>query len=249
MKEPFSGDKFPQIFAGLTVFSVSLVVSSLIAATAIGNFQRSRDVLVVTGSAKRPITSDYIIWSFSVSSQQPTVQAAYEDLQVQTDRVKQYLKEQQVPDNMINLKAIDNAPIREISANGQETGQTLAYRLSQRWEIRSDEVDFYSKLAQQSTALIKEGISLVSDPPQYLYTKLSQVRIEMVAEAAKDAKARAEAIANSTGNQVGTVQSAETGVFQITSRHSTEVSDYGISDTTSLEKDITAVVSVKFNLQ
>ena len=68
----------------------------------------------------------------------------------------------------------------------------------------------------------------------------------MVAEATKDAKARAEAIAGSTGNRIGSVQSAQTGVFQITSRNSTEVSNSGIYDTSSLEKDITAVVSVKF---
>ena len=71
----------------------------------------------------------------------------------------------------------------------------------------------------------------------------------MVAEATKDAKARAEAIASSTGNKVGAVRSAKTGVFQITSRNSTDVSDYGIYDTSSLEKDITAVVSVQFGME
>jgi hypothetical protein len=89
----------------------------------------------------------------------------------------------------------------------------------------------------------------VSQPPQYLYTQLSQLRVEMVAEATKDAQARAEAIAKSTGNTVGSIRSAKTGVFQITSRNSTDVSDYGIYDTSSLEKDITAVVSVQFGME
>lgn len=71
----------------------------------------------------------------------------------------------------------------------------------------------------------------------------------MIAEATEDAKDRAEAIAKTTGNRIGTVRSAKTGVFQITSRHSTAVSDYGIYDTSSLEKDITAVVSVQFSLE
>ena len=42
------------------------------------------------------------------------------------------------------------------------------------------------------------------------------------------------------------MRSVRMGVFQITPRHSTEVSDYGINDTSSLEKDITAVVRVTF---
>ncbi|MCY7337039.1 MAG: SIMPL domain-containing protein, partial [Chamaesiphon sp.] len=73
-------------------------------------------------------------------------------------------------------------------------------------------------------------------------------RIEMVAEATKDAKARAESIAKTTGNRVGGVRSADTGVFQITPRYSTAVSNEGRYDTTSIDKDITAVVSVKFGI-
>ncbi len=249
MKNNFSLERFPQLFAGLTFLSLSLVISSLIGASAIRDFQQSRDVLVVTGSAKRAIRADYIVWRLSVSSQQATAQAAYQDLKSQTERVQSYLTEKQVPAQSVTLSAIESYPIREITSNGQETGQTLAYRLSQRLEIRSEDVDKYTKLSQESSELINEGISIVSEPPQYLYSQINQLRIEMVAEAAKDAKARAEAIARSTGNQIGAVRSAETGVFQITSRNSTEVSDYGIYDTSSVEKDITAVLSVKFSLK
>jgi uncharacterized protein len=42
------------------------------------------------------------------------------------------------------------------------------------------------------------------------------------------------------------VRSARLGAYQVTPRNSTEVSDYGINDTSSREKDVTAVVSVTF---
>lgn len=246
---PSAPDRFPQFFAGLTVLSLALIISSLIWGNAIRNFRQADDALIVTGSAKRPIRADYIVWRVSVSSQQPTAQAAYQDLKRQSARVQAYLSAQKVPDSAITRSAVETVAIPAVDGNGRETGQTLAYRLTQRFEIRSDEVDRYTQLSQQATDLINEGIALVSEPPQYLYTQLSKVRIEMVAEATKDAKARAEAIAKSTGDQVGAVRSAETGVFQITARNSTDVSDYGIYDTTSIEKDITAVVSVKFGME
>jgi len=249
MKTPSVVEGFPQVFAGLAVLSLSFVGSSFIFAEAIQEFKQANDVLVVTGSAKRPIQSDYIILNFSVSSQEPTAKAAYQNLKSQRERVQAYLKEQQVPDDAITLSAIRSYTIPEISVNGRETGRILAHRLSQRIEIRSDEVERYAELSQQANELINEGINLVSQPPQYLYTQLSQLRVEMVAEATTDAKARAEAIANSTGNKVGAIRSAKTGVFQITSRNSTDVSDYGIYDTSSLEKDITAVVSVQFGMK
>ena len=46
--------------------------------------------------------------------------------------------------------------------------------------------------------------------------------------------------------ELGSVRSAQLGVYQVTPRNSTEVSDYGINDTTSRDKDVTAVVSVTF---
>ncbi|BAU63688.1 hypothetical protein STA3757_10540 [Stanieria sp. NIES-3757] len=246
MKASSGLEHFPQFFAGLAVLSFSLVVSSFIFSRAIGDFKQANDVLVVTGSAKKPIQSDYIIVRFSVSSQEPTTQAAYQSLKAQMEKLQAYLQEQQVPNNALTLNTIQTESIPEITANGSATGAILAYRLSQQLEIRSDEVEIYTKLSQQANELINQGINLVSEPPQYLYTKLSQLRVEMVSEATKDAKARAEAITQSTGNQVGPIRSATTGVFQITSRNSTDVSDYGIYDTSSLEKDITAVVSVQF---
>jgi uncharacterized protein len=240
-------NRLPELLAGLAICSLALVVSAWMGSGAIRNLKRGDDALVVTGSAKRAIRSDYIIWRIAVSSQQPNAQAAYQELKGWTDRVKRYLKDADVPESAITLSALETSTIPEV-VNGRETGKTIAYRLNQRFEIRSNEVDRFAKLTQQVNELINEGVPLVSEPPEYLYTQLGKIRIEMVAEATKDAKARATAIAQSTGDRVGAVRSASTGVFQITPRYSTAVSDSGISDTTSLEKDITAVVSVKFGM-
>ena len=242
-------EHFPQLFLGLAALSFSLVVSSFVFSKSIREFKQANDVLVVTGSAKRPIRSDYIILRFSLSSQEPTAKAAYQKLKSQTEKVQAYLQEQGVPNDAVTLSAIQTYNVPEVAANGRSTGRIFAYRLSQDIEIRSNEVEKYTELFQQANELIEAGINLVSQPPQYLYTKLPQLRIEMTAEASKDAKARAEAIAKSTGSRVGAIRSAKTGVFQITSRNSTDVSDYGIYDTSSLEKDITAVVSVQFGME
>ncbi|MGF1487976.1 MAG: SIMPL domain-containing protein [Prochloraceae cyanobacterium] len=240
---------FPQLFAGLTILSLSLIGTAFVGRSALQEFKAANDVLTVTGSAKRAIESDYIIVSFSISSQEPTARESYQSLKNQRERVKAYLQARQVSDEAIKLGSISTYAIPQRTYNGQETGKILAHRLTQRIEIRSNDVDKYTELSQQLNELIEAGVNIVVFPPQYLYTQLGQLRVEMVAEATKDAKARAVAIAQTTGNQVGVVRSAKTGVFQITSRHSTAVSDYGIYDTSSLDKDITAVVSVQFSLK
>jgi len=247
MENTQSRDRFPELFAGLTLLSAALIASSFLWAGAIRSIKRVDDGVLVLGSATRPIESDYIVWKVSLTSQQPTTQAAYQELKTYIERVQRYLKEAKVPDAEISLTSLETLAIPELT-NGRETGKTLAYRLTQRLEIRSTQVRRYTKLSQQINELINEGVALTSEPPEYLYNGLSKLRIEMVAEATKDAKARAESIATSTGNRVSGVRRADTGIFQIAPRNSTAVSNGGSYDTTTINKDVTIVVTVKFGI-
>lgn len=240
--------QFPQLFSGMLALSIALVGSAYIAGNALKAL-RSNDVLTVIGSSTRPIRADYVIWRSSVASQQTTLPQAYQELKRHNERVSAYLKSKNIPADAIALSAIDTQPIPETNANGYQTGRNLAYRLTQRFEVRSKDVDGISAIAQSSTDLINEGIPFTSEPPEYLYTQLSQLRVEMISEATKDAKARGEAIVNVSGSRLGTIRKAETDVFQITARYSTEVSNSGSYNTTSIDKDIRAVVAITFAVE
>ena len=112
--------------------------------------------------------------------------------------------------------------------------------------MRSTDVDKIARIAREATELINQGILLESMAPEYHFTKLGDLKIKMLAAAAKDAQERAKKIAESTGSGIGSVRSARMGVLQITPADSNEVSGEGMNDTSSLEKDITAVVNISF---
>jgi hypothetical protein len=244
---PSSSKPFPQLFWGLTAIAVALVGAAWQGASAIRSL-RSADALTIIGSAKRPIRSDYVVWRSAVTSQQPTLPQAFQEVKRHTERVRAYFKSQNIPDGAITLSALTTETIPEF-VNGNPTGRTIAYRLIQKFEVNSDKVDEIAKVARSSTDLINEGIPYVSEPPEYLYTQLNKLRVEMIAEATKDAKARADAITNVTGGRVGAVRRAETDAFQITARFSTDVSNSGSYNTATIEKDITAVVSITFGME
>jgi hypothetical protein len=84
---------------------------------------------------------------------------------------------------------------------------------------------------------------------EYFYTKLSDLRVELLKEATKNAKERASAIAESTGSIIGRVRDASQGVFQVTGKNSIEVSDYGSYDTSAIEKKVTALVRASFEVR
>jgi uncharacterized protein len=235
--------------AGLIAVAAAMVVSAFLLAGAAKDVGRKNDVIEVTGSARRAIVADLGIWRGTVTVQSPTVQGSYTEVSGYGDRVRAWLKARGLADSVISVRPVETQRMMVVNSDGQETGQVAGYKLSQSVEVRLRDPRAIEKLAQEAGALAGQGIPMEASSPQYLYTKLAELRIAMMGEATVDARARAEVIAKAAGSKVGTVRSANTGVVQITPRYSTEVSDYGMNDVTSIEKDITTVVKVTFALR
>lgn len=239
-------ERFPQLFWGMIALAAGLVTASVLTAGAVKGIRRADDVIEVTGSARRPIRSDIAVWRVSVSAQGATQQEASAAVADPAQRVLTFLRQNSIPDSVVTMGALQPGPLYRMLENGTTTGEILGWSVSQSFEVRSTDVNGIRALAQRADVLIREGVPLSAAAPEYLYTRLAEVRTQMLADATKDAHSRAEAIARSVGSEIGGVRSARMGVFQITPRNSTEVSDYGINDTSSLEKDITAVVRISF---
>lgn len=241
-----NGDKFRNLFNAGLALAIALVISSLILGWSYTNKKDGDEAVAVTGSAKKRIKSDLVVWSAGVSYQAPQLKDAYGRLSENIGVIKEYLIKKGIPAEQMTISSISSQTLYGQDENGNRTSVITGYSLHQNISVRSNEVDKISRIAREATELINQGILLESSPPQYYYTKLGDLKVEMLGEAARDAKARAEKIAASTGNTIGTVRSARMGVMQITAADSTEVSDYGINDTSTIDKDVTAVVKISF---
>jgi uncharacterized protein len=236
------------VFAAGLAIAIGLIVATVIGGWSFVRGRRGDQTITVTGSAKKRIRSDLVIWKSSVSYQATTLSDAYRSLSEAVPRVKSYLVSKGIPENQITISSISSQTLHSRDSNGEDTGQITGYSLRQELIVRSNDVDKVSQVAREATELINQGILIESMAPEYYYTKLADEKIAMLAEAAKDAKQRAEKIAESTGSSIGSVKTARTGVLQITPADSNEVSDMGMNDTSSLDKDITAVVNLGFEI-
>lgn len=225
---------------------VAIVLAAGLGSWAFVKGKRGEQTITVTGSAKRQIKSDSVIWRAAVSYQAPALADAYRSLSEAVPKVKAYLITKGIPESEITISAISSQTLHGRTSEGFQTSEITGYSLRQELEVRSKDVEKIGKIAREATELINQGILLESMAPEYYYTQLGNLKIEMLAEAAKDAKTRAEKIAESTGSSIGVVKTARMGVLQITPAGSTEVSDSGMNDTSAVDKDITAVVSIGF---
>ncbi len=237
-----------KIIAAAVIVSAGFIVCTVIGSRA---FVRAHtdETISVTGSAKRRIRSDWIVWHAQVSARANDMSGAYHLMAANIPKVTAYLEKKGVAKKDIVVSAILTVPIHPRSKEGGVVEEVISsYQMVQSVEVRSAEVDKIEEISRQATELIEQGIALESNAPEYHYTKLGELKIQMLAEAAKDTRARAEQIAISTGAHLGVLRSAHMGVMQINAADSTETSGEGNNDVSSLEKDVMAVVTSTFAL-
>jgi hypothetical protein len=236
--------------------SILYIAIALILAIALGGglvkvgagfADRSANGITVTGSAKTSATADNVVWTLNVSLTRQTVSDAVTKVGSDVAAVTKYLTAGGIPADELTLGSVSTYANEEYS-NGNSTGRILNYRASRDVVVRSKDVQLVSKLSQGIGSILQTGVSVNNYGPQYYLSTLPKLRPQLLEKAMKDAKVRAVAITKAVGGKVGAVQAVRSGVFQVTTPDSTEISDSGSYDTSSIEKTVTSTVSVTFKV-
>jgi len=242
-------------FGGWLAISIGIIISTAIAAQSwVGvRLHRARS-LDVTGSAKRRIVSDLIEWNATIQTEDKDRTAAYKALHEHVGSTHAYLKKQGITDAELRIHSVVTEEIFDTEYEGKgdsriERHVNKRFRTTQSLDVSSKDVPKIDRVAREVTELMEGGVPITSDPPSFYYTQLGALKIEMLAEAAKDCRTRAERILQSTGGAtLGKLRRADMGVININPANSTEVSNEGNNDTGSLEKDILTIVHCSFVL-
>ena len=211
-----------------------------------GFASRASDGITVTGSAKVEATADNAVWTLSVSQSSPTVGMAVSKVSDGVKALSEYLTSGGVTDDQITLGAVSTYANEEYS-NGNNTGRILSYRANRDVTVRTTDVQLVSKLSQGIGTLLETGINVNNYGPQYYISNLPELRPELMSEAMKDAKLRAESLTKAVGGSLGSLANVKAGPIQITTPDSTMTADYGAYDTSTINKTVSATVSVTFN--
>jgi hypothetical protein len=234
-----------QIAAAL--ISLAIIISFLIAGNAYKYKFKTNETISVTGLAEKDFVSDQIVWSGNYSRKMMDLKSAYLQLKEDEGKIRNYLKGKGIADGEIVFSsvAIQKEFTQRYNADGQTIGSDFAgFNLTQRVTVDSKDIDKVEKISREVTELIEIGIEFNSSPPSYYYTKLSELKVDLLAKASSDARQRAETIAKNSGSSLGKIKRANMGVFQITGQNSNENYSYGGSFNTS-SRSKTASITIK----
>jgi hypothetical protein len=200
---------------------------------------------------KADFISDLIVWEGSFSKESANLQQAYNDLEKDKKIISDYLMSKGITAEELVFNAVNSRKDTrgKYTDDGKYIGEEfLGYVLTQSLQIDSNDVEKVEKISREITELLNKGIQFYSQAPRYYYTKLADLKIEMISKATADARIRAEQIAEHSGGELGKLISAKMGIFQITGQNSNE--DYSWGGTYNTEsKEKTASITMKLDYE
>lgn len=205
--------------------------------------------LTATGSASCDFESDLIVWRGNFTAYGTTSKEAYAKLKKDAEVIRKYLVDNKVSEDEIIFSSVSTSQRWRTEYNevGFETGTYPdGYDLSQEITVTSPDVDKVDSISRDITQLIDADVEFNSWAPEYYYTKLDELKLELIDEATRNAKERIDIMAEGTGGRTGKLLDASLGVFQITAQNTNSDYSYGGSfDTSSRNK--TASITVRLN--
>ena len=232
----------------LQIVSLGILVGlALIVSTKMVSSTIQKNEISVTGSAFEIVKSDKGSLNFDIEVKKPTRQEAYKVAQEQIKVVEQYLKDKKIENYEIktpNVYAVYKNDVR-----GYSTSEVDHYNFNQPISIKSDNVELIKEISNDIGSLINKGVAINVETPSFDYSKLPDLKVSLLEKASDDARNRAESMLKPSHNRVGKISAVRMGVYQITPVDSTNVSDYGINDTSTIDKKVTAVANVTFKIK
>ena len=240
--------EYQVIIVGLLI-ALGTIISTIILSNAVVQFQKLQNQTIrVTGSASQNVTSDFAKLNLRITTRTPDLKSGYAKLDSDVKTIKEFLMSNGIDEKSINTTPVDSYEFYKRSG-AYTTNDIEGFNLSQGIEISSKDINKVTEISKKTDVLINKNINVSSNSVDYYVSNLDDIKVKMVGEATKNAKERAESMVAGTNGKIGSMTGAKMGVFQIVPVNSTDVSDYGINDTTSIEKKVISTVNVTFNVK
>ncbi len=231
-----------------TLIAIGMIGSSLLISRFLIRIEHEKQI-TVKGTAEGSVTADIGKLTATLVVRDPDRVAAYRTLSGQMRAVLDKVRESAPADLAVSVGSPSFDEVRKMREDGTQTNEVEWYEGCQSVGLASRDVHWVERIVPQLNDLIASGYDIRVCRPSYLVSDLTDVKQKLLEEATADGYRRAQQMAEKSGAKVGVLRAAQQGVFQITEPNSTETADYGIYDTSTIQKSVKAVVTLEYAIE
>ena len=196
---------------------ISIVMAAVILAVGFANIITPERSVSVRGLAEREVDADLAVWNMSFSMGENSLESMQKSILEKTEVIKKYLIKHGLEESDFTVKP---AAITDNSLNSymDQTKITYKFVAQQTILVRSGKIEAVKSANADSLELVSAGIAVSQDydsKVSYEFTKLNDIKPEMIAEATKNARTAAEQFAHDSNSKVGKIKKATQGLFTI----------------------------------
>lgn len=198
------------------ILALGFVLLGWFIKSGIDNFANKDRKVTVKGLAEREVPADKVTWSISTKETGNDLPSLYEKINVQTEKIKQFLVQNGIGADEITVNApiVNDLEAREWGDNQK----SFRYIVTMAVTVATGKVAQVNKAIFRQGELLKQGVAIENSYPQYEYASFQQMKPEMMQEAIKNAQKTAEQFAEASNSKLGKIQSAGQGQFEIDNR-------------------------------
>ena len=243
------------IAATIFAITIGMIVSAFLLSRFMLKVQHSSEKSIkVKGVAEKLITSDLAAFTCSVSVQAQTKAEGYSTLDRTAKLLESKLDTLGFTENMRedkNISCVEKyRTVKTVEKNRETSTQIFDhYQLTYSLRVRTNDAKLVEKNLLKIYELSGRKLDIDVSTPEYFISNPEQYKLDLVDQASSAAAERARTAAARSGSKLGPLMNARQGVIQITAPASTETSDYGVYNTSSLQKVIRLVMTMEFELK
>ena len=200
--------------------------------------------VTVKGLAEKDVTADIGLWNIQFTVSGNDLSVAQKQIGVQADEIVQFLQKQGFTEKEIRIGRIETNDLMSNPYRDNTAAETSRFILTQTITVHSEKVYKISDAMSLSNELIAKGIVFSNQYASYFFTKLNEIKPEMLKQATENAKEAALEFARNSGSKVGKINKANQGVFSILSRDNANA-----DEVSQIEKRVRVVSTVEYLLE
>jgi hypothetical protein len=225
-------------FGSAAILAVGMIAGGYLLGDGLLRAKDAERAVTVRGLAEREVTADLATWTISYSAASTNLAEAQDKVRRDTQGIESFFRELGFPADTLQPTG---ANVTSFTNEGITT-----YTVRQRLALRTTDIARAQKAVARQFDLVARGVFLEEGSGMaYTFTKLNDIKPEMVAEATKDARAAAQQFAEDSNSGVGKIKDATQGYFEIEARDG-EAGGWGMAD--SPYKKVRVVTTVSFTL-
>ncbi len=241
------------------IIAVALVLSfginALLIGKALQRFKMDDRYVSVKGLSEREVKADLVVWNIQTRIVNDNLLEGSDKIEEAKNKIVDFLIQKQISKDDIITEGSSVIDKRANQYDNFQQMNTPRYLITQIIQIRSSNVDLVQNVSRMTGELLQAGVVISNNeygnPIQYYFTKLNDIKPEMISEATKNAREAALKFATENDSKLGRLKKANQGLFTIVDRTASLSGGEGgyASSTVDIYKKVRVVISAEYSIK